>query len=141
VRCPCHAPRCIPRWVAKLYAVELRVGDGVREKSGRGGVARSRPNGRSGPASEDGEAHAWLGPAALLWPASPDLTVVPLGANFQTINARDERLESTAIRVHVRGNCSCRQALARVWKALFWLLMVWRSTWSQAPTPPATPAP
>ena len=59
--------------VANLYAVELRVGDGVREKSGRGGVARSRPNGRS-PASEDGEAHAWLGPAALLGPASPDLT-------------------------------------------------------------------
>ena len=27
--------------------------------------------------SEDGEAHAWLGPAALLGPASPDLTVVP----------------------------------------------------------------
>ena len=62
--------------VAKLYAVELRVGDGVREKSGRGGVARSRPIGRR-PASEDGEAHAWLGPAALLGPASPDLTVVP----------------------------------------------------------------
>ena len=40
-----------------------RVGDGVREKSGRGGVARSRPNGRS-PVSEDGEAHAWLGPAS-----------------------------------------------------------------------------
>ena len=50
-----------------------RIGDGVREKSGRGGVVRSRPNGRS----EDGEAHAWLGPAALLGPASPDLTVVP----------------------------------------------------------------
>ena len=32
-------------WVAKLYAVELCVGDGVPEKSGRGGVARSRPNG------------------------------------------------------------------------------------------------
>ena len=39
-------------------------------------MARSRPNGRR-PASEDGEAHAWLGPAALLGPASPDLTVVP----------------------------------------------------------------
>ena len=64
--------------VAKLYAVELRVGDGVREKSGRGGVARSRPNGRSS-GSEDGEAHAWLGPGggALLGPASPDLTVMP----------------------------------------------------------------
>ena len=61
--------------VAKLYAVELRIGDGVREKSGRGGVARSRPNGKS-PASEDGEAHAWLGPAALLGPASPDLTAL-----------------------------------------------------------------
>ena len=58
--------------VAKLYAVELRVGDGVREKSGRGGVAHSMPNGRR-PACEDGEAHAWLGPAALLGPASPDL--------------------------------------------------------------------
>ena len=38
--------------VAKLYAVDLpsarrRVGDGVREKSGRGGVARSRPGGRA----------------------------------------------------------------------------------------------
>ena len=53
---PVHCDR-----VANLYAVELRVGDGVREKSGRGGVARSRPNGKS-PASEDGEAHAWLGP-------------------------------------------------------------------------------
>ena len=48
--------------VAELYAVELRIGRGiVCEKSGRGGVARSRPNGKS-PASGDGEAHAWLGP-------------------------------------------------------------------------------
>ena len=47
-----------------------RIGEGVCEKSGRGGVAHSRPNGRS-PASEDGEAHAWLGPAALLGPHAP----------------------------------------------------------------------
>ena len=74
---PCPSPTSGGDRVAKLYAVDLRVGDGVREKSGRGGVVRSRPNGRS-PVSEDGEAHAWLGPAALLGPASPDLTVVPL---------------------------------------------------------------
>ena len=68
-----HFCRSIHDRVAKLYAVELRVGDGVREKSGRAGLARSRPNGRS-PASEDGKAHAWLGPGggALLGPASPD---------------------------------------------------------------------
>ena len=40
-----------------------RVGDGVRENSGRGGVARSRPNGRhmseeSEEDGEGGEAHA-----------------------------------------------------------------------------------
>ena len=55
-----------------------RIGDGVREKSGRGGVVRSRPNGRS----EDGEAHAWLGPAALLGPASPDLTGVVMSMSL-----------------------------------------------------------
>ena len=36
-----------------------RVGDGVREKSGRGGVVRS---GRS--MFDSGLAHAWLGPAS-----------------------------------------------------------------------------
>ena len=61
--------------VANLYA-ELRIGDGVREKSGRGGVARSKPKG-SMPESESGDAHAswWLGPASPglvpLGPASP----------------------------------------------------------------------
>jgi hypothetical protein len=53
-----------------------------------------------------------------------------LGANFQTINARNEWVESTVFMF----------AQAVVWKALFWLLMVWRSTRSQAPTPPASSA-
>ena len=70
-----HFCRSIMTGLPNSYAIELRIGvwDGVSEKSGRGGVVRSRPFGRR-PASEAGDAHAWLGPGggALLRPASPD---------------------------------------------------------------------